>query len=206
MLICNTPFLSLWQSKLPESNPSWLLGTNVTVKCNHEDVSCLSAIRANNLSGLSLNTQAQHLTTTSSKGQHWQFDTPPSITGTVKHWPIACLISPSLYSTDGISSHQLAQYLTLILGLPMPQMHTPDSICTYGAPLPYFWVPSTQLLPVGWEILKKGHDNVLKVFTLEIWLLGIGAVDLDFIMTSQPHQTSQKWGYCCHIWWTHTNH
>ena len=40
---------------------------------------------------------------------------------------------PLPYGTYGMSSHQLAQYLTLIFGLPMPTVPIPRGICPCGA-------------------------------------------------------------------------
>ena len=52
---------------------------------------------------------------TATKGSHGRFDIPPSII-TVKHRPTAFLTSPLPYGTDGTSSHQLAQSLSLLMG------------------------------------------------------------------------------------------
>ena len=72
-------------------------------KCNHDDVSRVSAIRANNPS---LNARTQHMAPNATKGPHGSFDIPSSITVTGKHRPTAFLISPLPYGTDGMSSRQ----------------------------------------------------------------------------------------------------
>ena len=104
-------------------------GYLVHCKCNHDDVSSLSAILANNPS---LNARTQLVAPTATKGQHGHFDIPPSIT--VKHQPTAFLTSPLPYGTDGMSSHQQAQYSSLLLGLPLPSLPTPEGLCNCRAP------------------------------------------------------------------------
>ena len=99
---------------------------------------------------------------TATKGPHGSFDIPPSIT--VKHSPAAFLTSPLPYGTDGMSSHQLAQYLSLLLGLPLPSLPTPDGLCNCRAPLSAF----------GYHQLNCSKWAVVKALAFEIRRLGWG--------------------------------
>ena len=114
---------------------------------------------------------------TATKGPHGSFDIPPSIT--VKHSPAAFLTSPLPYGTDGMSSHQLAQYLSLLLGLPLPSLPTPDGLCNCRAPLSAFGYHQLNCSKWAGCSWKKGHDIVVKALAFEIRRLGMGAVDSD---------------------------
>ena len=159
-------------------------------KCNHDDVSRVSAIRANNPS---LNARTQHMAPTVTKGPHGRFDLPSSII--VKHRPTDFLTSPLPYGSDGMSAHQLAQYLSLLLGLPLPSLPTPDALCNCRAPLSAFGYHQLNCSKWAGRSWKKGHDIVVKALAFEIRRLGMGAVDSDFTMKHDyAHPTSQKRG------------
>ena len=85
-------------------------------------------------------------------------DIPLSMT--VKHRPTAFLTSPLPYGTDGMSSHQLAQYLSLLLGLPLPSLPTPDGLCNCRAPLSAFGYHQLTCSKWAGRSWKKGHDIV----------------------------------------------
>ena len=172
----------------------------VWYKCNHDDVSRVSAIRANNPS---INARTQHMAPTATKGPQGLFDIPPSIT--VKRSPTAFLTSPLPYGTDNMSSHQLAQYLSLLSGSPLSSLPTPDGLCNCRAPLSAFGYHQLTCSKWAGRSWKKGHDIVVKALAFEIRRLGMSAVDSDFTMKNDyAHPTSQKrgdiaktMGYCC---------
>ena len=87
-----------------------------------------------------------------------------------------------------MSSHQLAQYLFLLSGLPLPpSLPTPDGLCNCRTPLSIcFWLPSTPLFQVGWapwHSWKKGH---VKASSL--------AFEIRQHQNDYAHLTSQKRG------------
>ena len=97
--------------------------------------------------------------------------------------------------TDGMSSHQLAQYLSLLLGLPLPSLPTPDGLYNCRAPLSAFGYHQLNCSKWAGRSWKKGHDIVVKALAFEIRRLGMGAVDSDFTMKNDyAHPTSQKRG------------
>ena len=94
-----------------------------------------------------------------------------------------------------MSSHQLAQYLSLLLGLPLPSLPTPDGLCNCRAPLSAFGYHQLKCSKWAGRSWMKGHDIVVKALAFEIRRLGIGAVDSDFaIKNDYAHPTSQKQG------------
>ena len=130
---------------------------------------------------------------TASKGPHGRFDIPSSIT--VKHRPTAFLTSPLPYGTDGMSSHPLAQSLSLLLGLPLPSLPTPDGLCNCRTPFSAFDYHQLNCSKWAGRYWKKGHDILVKTLAFEIGRLGMGAVDSDFTMKNDyAHPTSQKRG------------
>ena len=109
--------------------------------------------------------------------------------------PTAFLTSPLPYGTDAMSYHQLAQYLSLLLGLPLPFLPTPDGLCSRRAPLSAFGYHQLNCFKWAGRSWKKGHDIVVKALAFEIRRLGMGAVDSDFTMKNDyAHPTSQKRG------------
>ena len=96
--------------------------------------------------------------------------------------PTAFLTSPLPYGTDAMSYHQLAQYLSLLLGLPLPFLPTPDGLCSRRAPLSAFGYHQLNCFKWAGRSWKKGHDIVVKALAFEIRRLGMGAVDSDFTM------------------------
>ena len=149
MLICNTPLLSLWQSKLPESNPSWLLGTNVTVKCNQEDVSCLSAIRANNLSGLSLSTAPDHYSYQRSALTIWY--------SSIHHWHCQALTN-SLSDLTFTLQHRW-HILPSISTIPHSNFGFTNATDAYSWQHLHLWSPTTLFLGTINSIVTSGLRN-----------------------------------------------
>ena len=94
--------------------------------------------------------------TNNTKGQHGSFDIPSSII--VKHRPTVFLTSPLQYGTDGMSSHQLAQYLFLLLGLPLPSLPS-DGLCNCRALLSAFGYHQLNCSMWAVRSWKKGHDT-----------------------------------------------
>ena len=121
----------------------------------------------------------------------------------VKHRQNAFLTSLLQYGTDGMSSHQLAQYITLrlLLGLPLPSLPTPDGICMYQAPYSafgYHQLNCSKWVGLSW---KKGHDFVVKALTFEMtaWngCTGFRLYHEDWQCSSNFTNTG---AYCCYIW------
>ena len=106
----------------------------------------------------------------------------------------------------------LAQYISLLLGLPLLSLPTPDGLCNCRAPLSAFGYHQhncSKWLGGSGRSWKRGHDIVVKALAFEILWLGMGAVDLDFTMIKNDiaHPASQKQrGFCCHFWQTPSNH
>ena len=131
---------------------------------------------------------------TTTKGQHASFDVPPSIT--VTQQLTALLTSPLPYGTDGMSSHQLAQSLSLycwdypcLLCLPLTVSATVEP--------PYLLLATINSIfsRGAGRSWKKGHDIVAKALEFEIRRLGMGVVDSGFTMKNDfAHPTSQKRG------------
>ena len=102
------------------------------------------------------------------------------------------------YGTDGMSSHQLAQYLFLLSGLPLPpSLPTPDGLCNCRTPLSIcFWLPSTPLFQVGWALME---ERACKGVKFGIW----DSPASKWLCSSDFTKTRE---YCCHLWWTPWNH
>ena len=98
------------------------------------------------------------------------------------------------YGTDGMSSQQFTQSLSLLLGLQLHSLPTPDGRCKCLAPLSAFGYHQLNYSKLAGQSWKKGYDIVVKALAFEIQRLGMGAVDSDFTMKNDyAHPISQKW-------------
>ena len=128
-----------------------------------------------------------------SMAQHGWFDIPPSIT--------VCQAPTYSFSDitfairhDGWSSHQLAQYLSLLLELPLPSLPTPDGLCNCQSPLSAFWLPSTQLDNFKSPMLWINASALILLFMLKsvLWLL-LPWAGCNFFILGLPAGSFKTW-------------
>ena len=107
------------------------------------------------------------------------------VTITVKNWPTVFLTTPCPMTHHDITcSTSTSTIPILFLGLPLPSMPDPDGICTRGTTWAAFGYHQPNCSKWAGRSWKEGHDIVVKALAFEICLHGMGAENMDFIMSA----------------------
>ena len=141
----------------------------------------------------SLDQRLAHLSPVQLQGSHKPFDLNHRLQ--IKHQPNAFLKSCLSSSAEGMSQHQMALYLKLLLGLSIPAPALLSSVCACGQQQDYFGYHRLNCKQNAGRANRSAHDIVQLALKKELQRLSRSVVDNDAELRARySHLTSKKRG------------
>jgi hypothetical protein len=139
----------------------------------------------------SLHKRLEHLSPIEYNGSHKPFDLNPKTT--IRHQPNAFLKTFFPVQDEGMSQHQMALYLKLLLGLPIPTLSDSVNVCPCGQTDDFHGYHRLNCKQNDGRANRAAHDLVQLALKGEFQRLNIQVVDNDREMRQRyAHLSSQK--------------
>jgi hypothetical protein len=137
--------------------------------------------------------QLTHISPIQYTGPHKPFDLHHKIT--IRHQPNTFLTTLLPIQEECMSKHQMALYLKLLLGQPIPSLIKSSPVCPFGQNHDFYGYHRLHCKQKAGRANRAAHDLVQLAIKKEFQRLGLRVVDNDNEMRKQyAHLSSQKRG------------